>query len=130
MVALLAIGAGGYVAWTYVFVHQVQVAKEMNWRCVPDAATAAHPSGQTVRLSFAENPAFVDTVSGRDLCDQLERSGRPVVRVTFTAWGNRSRGLVGYREDAIDGRAIQYVGAPGGSIDLGSGSHPLGALFR
>ena len=40
MVALLAIGAGVYVAWTYVFVHQVQVAKEMNWRCVPDAATA------------------------------------------------------------------------------------------
>lgn len=125
---MLAVGAGGYVAWTYVFVHQVQVAKEMNWRCVPNAASAAHPSGQTVQLSFAENPAFVDTVSGRELCDQLEQSGRPVVRVAFTAWGNRSRGLVGYREDAIDGRAIQYVGAPGGSIDSGSGPHPLDTL--
>jgi len=127
---VLAIGVGVYAIWTRVLVHQVQVDKDMKWQCVRDGTSPAHPEGQMVQLLFAENPAFVDTVSGRGLCDQIRRSGHPVVRVTFTAWGNRFRGLVGYREESVDGSAIQYVGGPGGSVDNGSGDHPLSALFK
>lgn len=110
-IGLMAAGLGAYVGWTRVM-HQVEIERNMRWECV-GSGTTSHPDGQTVRLSFVEKPGFVDTVSGVGLCDDLRRTGHSIVRVRLIAWGNRSRGLVGYREDSIEGERIQYVGGAG-----------------
>lgn len=91
---LAVAGAGAYIVWTGVMMHYVRIDNTMRWECVRDAQNVA-PGGQTVRLTFVDSPSFVDTISGRALCDRAARNGRPVVRVTFIAWGNRYRGLAG-----------------------------------
>jgi hypothetical protein len=92
---------------------------------------AAYPDAQPVRLRFVEDPHYEEVVSGRGLCDQLTRSARPVVLVDFDVWGNWYRGLVGWREDAIDGESIVNAGGAGSSgAHDPVGPHPLEVYFK
>lgn len=111
--------------------HHIRVQKQMKWQCAPDQNLPRAPEVQPVRMRYVEDPHYEEVVSGRGLCDQLQRSGKEVVMVEFDAWGDSSRGLIGYREVAIDGNPIVDIGgsASSGVHDM-VGPHPLNKLFR
>lgn len=110
-------------------VHAVQ--KPMTWACAPDRVTKDYPEAQPVRLRYVEKPAYEELVFGKGLCDRLTSTAKKVVMVDFDAWGNRSRGVVGYRILAIDGEQIIRTGGFEYSSVTGTpGPHPLGEYFK
>jgi len=113
---------------------EIRVQKEMTWECAPEYYMRNYPQAQPVRLRFIENPHYEEVISGQGLCNQLEKSGRTVVIVEFEAWGNRYRGLYGYRAISVDGLKVQDVGGWGSSGANASvkdvGPHPLSRLFK
>jgi hypothetical protein len=121
-------------SWFHPLQH-VRMQKEMTWKCVPELSRADSPGYQAVRIRHVQDPRYGEVILGRGLCDQLTRAGKPVVLVDFEAWGNASQGLVGFREIAIDQRAI----IPGiGSTSFfeqrdptePQGRHPLSTPFQ
>ena len=68
-----------------------------------------------MRFRFVTDPSYEEEVSGKGLCDQLKASGKKVVVVEYETWGNFYRGLIGYREVAVDGKPIVDVGGWGSS---------------
>ena len=112
--------------------HSVRIQKEMTWECAPDQYKAWAPEAQPVRFRFVEGPQYEEVVSGRGLCDQLKATGKEPVMVEFEAWGTRQRGLIGYREIAVDGNPIIDAGGWGSSGSTGNptGAHPLRRYFE
>lgn len=109
----------------------INVTKEMAWECAPEYYMPEYPDAQTVRFKYVEDPSYEEVVSGRGLCDQLKGSGKKVIAVEYETWGNSSRGLIGFSEVSVDGKALVDAGGRGSSSARGRiGSHPLEKLYK